>query len=273
MSSGMGDVPRDGGCWGKSGFGRGCKTTSRGLSSPGGGQWGDTVGGSPGLSPAPLSFPGLQVSTWLAAGMETQREGDVHRGGTRDGQQGHLCNGSRGGGRAGGGEGGMLVPRLEPITLASVRVGEGSPLGRWGARLTPGFAPLERPAWAHGQRQFPAQHAGAKGERGWGRQGLGGGGCGEGLTAFPPPRQIYPYEMLMVTNRGRVKLPPGVDRTRLEVGAEPGSGGVWRGAGGTWHTIILLSPRSGTSPPRISCGSLRCPPRSSASWPSGSATS
>ncbi|NXB92877.1 DEMA protein, partial [Vidua macroura] len=27
---------------------------------------------------------------------------------------------------------------------------------------------------------------------------------------------IYPYEMLMVTNRGRVKLPPGVDRTRLE---------------------------------------------------------
>ncbi|NWT06046.1 DEMA protein, partial [Mionectes macconnelli] len=30
---------------------------------------------------------------------------------------------------------------------------------------------------------------------------------------------IYPYEMLMVTNRGRVKLPPGVDRTRLEVGA------------------------------------------------------
>ncbi|KAF1454522.1 Dematin, partial [Eudyptula minor] len=36
---------------------------------------------------------------------------------------------------------------------------------------------------------------------------------------------IYPYEMLMVTNRGRVKLPPGVDRTRLEVGAEPGSAG------------------------------------------------
>uniref|UniRef100_A0A670J3A8 Dematin actin binding protein n=1 Tax=Podarcis muralis TaxID=64176 RepID=A0A670J3A8_PODMU len=28
--------------------------------------------------------------------------------------------------------------------------------------------------------------------------------------------RIYPYEMLMVTNRGRVKLPPGVDRTRLE---------------------------------------------------------
>ncbi|XP_013913895.1 PREDICTED: dematin isoform X2 [Thamnophis sirtalis] len=29
-------------------------------------------------------------------------------------------------------------------------------------------------------------------------------------------QKIYPYEMLLVTNRGRVKLPPGVDRTRLE---------------------------------------------------------
>uniref|UniRef100_A0A8C6X4L9 Dematin n=1 Tax=Naja naja TaxID=35670 RepID=A0A8C6X4L9_NAJNA len=29
-------------------------------------------------------------------------------------------------------------------------------------------------------------------------------------------QKIYPYEMLVVTNRGRVKLPPGVDRTRLE---------------------------------------------------------
>ncbi|XP_037742505.1 dematin isoform X5 [Chelonia mydas] len=29
-------------------------------------------------------------------------------------------------------------------------------------------------------------------------------------------QKIYPYEVLMVTNRGRVKLPPGVDRTRLE---------------------------------------------------------
>ncbi|XP_061449216.1 dematin isoform X2 [Rhineura floridana] len=29
-------------------------------------------------------------------------------------------------------------------------------------------------------------------------------------------QKIYPYEMLMVTNRGRGKLPPGVDRTRLE---------------------------------------------------------
>uniref|UniRef100_A0A8C8S4D9 Dematin n=1 Tax=Pelusios castaneus TaxID=367368 RepID=A0A8C8S4D9_9SAUR len=29
-------------------------------------------------------------------------------------------------------------------------------------------------------------------------------------------QKIYPYEMLMVTNRGRMKLPPGVDRTRLE---------------------------------------------------------
>lgn len=30
--------------------------------------------------------------------------------------------------------------------------------------------------------------------------------------------QIYPYEMLIVTHRGRSKLPMGVDRTRLEVG-------------------------------------------------------
>ncbi|XP_029459710.1 dematin isoform X2 [Rhinatrema bivittatum] len=29
-------------------------------------------------------------------------------------------------------------------------------------------------------------------------------------------QKIYPYEVLMVTNRGRIKLPPGVDRTRLE---------------------------------------------------------
>ncbi|XP_038165977.1 dematin isoform X6 [Arvicola amphibius] len=28
--------------------------------------------------------------------------------------------------------------------------------------------------------------------------------------------QIYPYEMLIVTNKGRTKLPPGVDRMRLE---------------------------------------------------------
>ncbi|XP_067087130.1 dematin-like isoform X2 [Osmerus mordax] len=28
--------------------------------------------------------------------------------------------------------------------------------------------------------------------------------------------KVYPYEMLMVTHRGRGKLPPGVDRTRLE---------------------------------------------------------
>lgn len=37
---------------------------------------------------------------------------------------------------------------------------------------------------------------------------------------LPPPSplpQIYPYEMLVVTNKGRTKLPPGVDRMRLEV--------------------------------------------------------
>ncbi|KAK2093778.1 hypothetical protein P7K49_027516 [Saguinus oedipus] len=31
-------------------------------------------------------------------------------------------------------------------------------------------------------------------------------------------QKIYPYEMLVVTNKGRTKLPPGVDRMRLEVG-------------------------------------------------------
>lgn len=31
--------------------------------------------------------------------------------------------------------------------------------------------------------------------------------------------QIYPYETLVVTHRGRSKLPAGVDRTRLEVRA------------------------------------------------------
>uniref|UniRef100_A0A0P6JDF1 Dematin n=1 Tax=Heterocephalus glaber TaxID=10181 RepID=A0A0P6JDF1_HETGA len=31
-----------------------------------------------------------------------------------------------------------------------------------------------------------------------------------------PGLQIYPYEMLVVTNKGRSKLPPGVDRMRLE---------------------------------------------------------
>ncbi|KAM6149690.1 dematin isoform 7-T7 [Erethizon dorsatum] len=31
-----------------------------------------------------------------------------------------------------------------------------------------------------------------------------------------PGLQIYPYEMLVVTNKGRTKLPPGVDRMRLE---------------------------------------------------------
>lgn len=30
--------------------------------------------------------------------------------------------------------------------------------------------------------------------------------------------QVYAYEALVVTHRGRCKLPPGVDRTRLEVG-------------------------------------------------------
>lgn len=37
-----------------------------------------------------------------------------------------------------------------------------------------------------------------------------------GSEAGSPGLQIYPYEMLVVTNRGRTKLPPGVDRMRLE---------------------------------------------------------
>ncbi|XP_059379136.1 dematin-like [Carassius carassius] len=34
-------------------------------------------------------------------------------------------------------------------------------------------------------------------------------------------QKIYPYEMLIVTHRGRNKLPPGVDRTRLERNLSP----------------------------------------------------
>uniref|UniRef100_A0A5F8GJP4 Dematin n=1 Tax=Monodelphis domestica TaxID=13616 RepID=A0A5F8GJP4_MONDO len=37
-----------------------------------------------------------------------------------------------------------------------------------------------------------------------------------GSEAGSPGLQIYPYEMLVVTNKGRSKLPPGVDRMRLE---------------------------------------------------------
>lgn len=37
------------------------------------------------------------------------------------------------------------------------------------------------------------------------------------LRGLSLPLQIYPYEMLVVTNKGRTKLPPGVDRMRLEV--------------------------------------------------------
>ncbi|KAL2761790.1 dematin isoform 8 [Daubentonia madagascariensis] len=37
-----------------------------------------------------------------------------------------------------------------------------------------------------------------------------------GSETGSPGLQIYPYEMLVVTNKGRTKLPPGVDRMRLE---------------------------------------------------------
>ncbi|NXL99474.1 DEMA protein, partial [Tyrannus savana] len=58
---------------------------------------------------------------------------------------------------------------------------------------------------------------------------------------------IYPYEMLMVTNRGRVKLPPGVDRTRLEVGAVPGFFGGY-GGGPCTHHHPLCPPQRHLSP-------------------------
>ncbi|XP_030057847.1 dematin isoform X2 [Microcaecilia unicolor] len=58
---------------------------------------------------------------------------------------------------------------------------------------------------------------------GAGSQALQNGGGGQRSrmdrgTSLPSmlEQKIYPYEMLMVTNRGRIKLPPGVDRTRLE---------------------------------------------------------
>lgn len=50
-------------------------------------------------------------------------------------------------------------------------------------------------------------------------------GCGASWGELPSlPRQVYPYDSLIVTNRIRVKLPKDVDRTRLEVGGAPGRG-------------------------------------------------
>uniref|UniRef100_A0A674NY01 Actin binding LIM protein 1 n=1 Tax=Takifugu rubripes TaxID=31033 RepID=A0A674NY01_TAKRU len=43
------------------------------------------------------------------------------------------------------------------------------------------------------------------------------------ISTFLSYIQIYPYEMLMVANRGRVKLPRNVDRTRLERHLSPDS--------------------------------------------------
>lgn len=172
-------------------------------------------------------------------------------------------------------EGGCAGPQAGAHHLGFGSGGRDQPFEEvWGSQLMSGFVPPQ-----NGQRgrmdrgnslpsmleQKVSSLGGA--EQGWGH-------CGEGFTtSLTPPLQIYPYEMLMVTNRGRVKLPPGVDRTRLEVGAEPAFLGAQSGE--PHHPITLLSPppRSGTSPPRISCGFSRCPPRSSASWPCGSATS
>lgn len=77
VSPGMGNVPKDGGCSRQAWDQQRVENRLLGFVIT----WGRTVGGSPGLSPAPLSLPGLQVSAWLAGGAETQREGDV-RGGT-----------------------------------------------------------------------------------------------------------------------------------------------------------------------------------------------
>uniref|UniRef100_A0A3Q2ZP78 Dematin actin binding protein n=1 Tax=Hippocampus comes TaxID=109280 RepID=A0A3Q2ZP78_HIPCM len=41
------------------------------------------------------------------------------------------------------------------------------------------------------------------------------------VTPLFPRQQVYPYEALVVTHRGRCKLPPGVDRTRLERHLDP----------------------------------------------------
>uniref|UniRef100_A0A3Q3WA69 Uncharacterized protein n=1 Tax=Mola mola TaxID=94237 RepID=A0A3Q3WA69_MOLML len=45
---------------------------------------------------------------------------------------------------------------------------------------------------------------------------MGGGGRGEGCNQNCLSLKVYPYEMLMITSRGRAKLPRDVDRTRLE---------------------------------------------------------
>lgn len=83
--------------------------------------------------------------------------------------------------------------------------------------------------------------------------------------------QIYPYEMLIVTHRGRNKLPPGVDRTRLEVDI-------------AFLIILACCPvllayvnhvtslSRGTCPLRNSRMSLECPLRNSTGSPFGSGT-
>ncbi|XP_019745711.1 dematin isoform X4 [Hippocampus comes] len=44
---------------------------------------------------------------------------------------------------------------------------------------------------------------------------------GTSLPSILEQKQVYPYEALVVTHRGRCKLPPGVDRTRLERHLDP----------------------------------------------------
>ncbi|XP_077354542.1 dematin isoform X4 [Festucalex cinctus] len=44
---------------------------------------------------------------------------------------------------------------------------------------------------------------------------------GTSLPSILERKQVYPYEALVVSHRGRCKLPPGVDRTRLERHLDP----------------------------------------------------
>lgn len=61
--------------------------------------------------------------------------------------------------------------------------------------------------------------------------------------------QIYSYEALIVTHRGRCKLPPGVDRTRLEVGGTTGGTPKQPSCFQMWSQL-LVPVSSETSVPR-----------------------
>jgi len=65
-------------------------------------------------------------------------------------------------------------------------------------------------------------------------------------------QKIYPYEMLVVTNKGRTKLPPGVDRMRLEVCR----GNVWGKSGASLSAPLVSWP----CPEPLSLSCLRVSP-------------